>query len=694
SYDYRTLGLGYANIGSLLMTAGIPYDSAEAMAFAGTVTSLMTAESYITSAEMASFLGTFPKYTENREDMLRVMRNHRRATFNVSDDEYENLAVKPIGIDPKYAPAYLLAAARESWNNTVEMGERFGFRNAQTTLLAPTGTIGLLMDCSTTGVEPDFALVKFKKLAGGGYFKIVNEAVPAALKNLGYNSLQVQEIIDYMKGRATLKNSPAIGHENLIAKGLRQEEIDKVEKGLLSAFELQFAFNVWTLGEDCLKRLGFTSEQYNDPGFDLLLRLGFTSAEIQTANEYACGSMTVEGAPYLKPEHYAVFDTANRNGKKGVRYIHYLGHIRMMAAVQPYLSGAISKTINMPNEATLEDVKTAYVTSWKMGLKANAIYSDGSKMSQPLSSKGKEKNDKKEEKTVEIEVKKVLETKEEVKPLEIRQSQSFVLSNGHGHDHEVQQVVSDDSAQMSYAHDGTDQGRKIYIHGEQRKMPFKRSGLTIKSKVAGQKIFLRTGEYPDGKLGEVFIDMYKEGASFRSLLNLFAISISTGLQYGVPLEEYVEKFTFTRFEPSGMTDHPNVKFCTSMVDFVFRVIGMEYLGRTDFVQVKPAGIQKNRAEQMAKMAAEMMGQKTMSLPSELDDDGKDIEKEMVILKDQDAKNQMLFPIAVKSEVPTVADQQLSGMMGDAPPCPTCGHITIRSGSCYKCLNCGSTTGCS
>ncbi|OGH84273.1 MAG: hypothetical protein A2261_02650 [Candidatus Magasanikbacteria bacterium RIFOXYA2_FULL_44_8] len=705
SYDFRTLGLGYANIGSVLMTAGIPYDSPEALAVAGSITAIMTAESYATSAEMASFLGTFPKYHENSEKMLRVIRNHRRAVFNAAPEEYEELSVAPIGVDPRYAPAYLLAAARESWTKALELGEQFGYRNAQTTVLAPTGTIGLLMDCATTGVEPDFALVKFKKLSGGGYFKIVNEAVPVALRTLGYSETQIIEMINYLKGRGTLNGSTVISHESLTEKGFTAEDIAKIEKVLLSVFELPFVFNVWTLGEECMQRLGFSSEEYNDQNFNLLSALGYSNDEITAANEYVCGAMTIEGAPYLKKEHYAVFDTANKNGKKGQRYIHYLGHIRMMAAVQPFLSGAISKTINMANEATVEDVKMAYMASWKLGLKANALYRDGCKMSQPLSAKSAKKDDKKEEvkaeeKTAEpmiAVVKSVPFTADVPVSTPVAALKQYALSS----DDEVvvNQLVANDQAQIKYAHDGTVQGAKIYIHGEQRKMPYKRSGLTIKINVAGQKVFLRTGEYPDGKLGEVFIDMYKEGAAFRSMLNLFAIAISTGLQYGVPLEEFVNKFTFTRFEPSGMTDHPNVKFCTSIIDLVFRVIGMEYLGRTDFVQVKPLGIQKNRAEQMSRVAAEMHGQRTIDLKAKSDDE---VNKEILPIKNAPVIDQMSLPNMPKAEESaddapanlSGANQQLAGMMGDAPPCPTCGHITIRNGSCYKCLNCGSTTGCS
>lgn len=686
SYYFRSLGLGYANIGSVLMTAGMPYDSPEAMGFAGAVTALLTAESYATSAEMAGFLGSFSGYLLNREDMLRVIRNHRRVAYNAPEEEYEKLAVKPMGLDPQYVPAYLLNAAKENWDRALAMGEKFGYRNAQVTLLAPTGTIGLLMDCATTGVEPDFALVKFKKLAGGGYFKIVNESVPVALRVLGYTEGQIGDIINYLRGRATLKNAPHINHQILQEKGFTAEDLNKLEKSLPKVFELLFAFNVWTLGEACLARLGFTSEQYNDPNFNLLSALEFAPEQISAANEYVCGAMTIEGAPHLRKEHYTVFDTANKNGKKGQRYIHYLGHIRMMAAVQPFLSGAISKTINMPNEATIEDVKTAYVASWKLGLKAIALYRDGCKLSQPLSSKSQKKEDKQSQKSESLPNKETGAEKTETGNGDI--NKKYVLSTQN--EEVVRQIVPDANAMIKYAHDGTSQGARIYVHGEQRRMPYKRSGITIKATIAGQKLFLRTGEYPDGQLGEIFIDMYKEGAAFRSLLNAFAISISNGLQYGVPLKEYIDKFTFTRFEPSGMTDHPNIKFCTSIIDFVFRVLGMEYLGRTDFVQVKPTGIQKHRAEQMEKIQAKLHGQKIMPL-----DELSDIEKKEKEVQATLPNIPKVDPAPAEEAVVTDAiDQQLSGIMGDAPPCPTCGHITIRNGSCYKCLNCGSTTGCS
>ncbi|MBI2990086.1 MAG: vitamin B12-dependent ribonucleotide reductase [Candidatus Magasanikbacteria bacterium] len=696
SYEFRTLGLGYANIGSVLMTAGIPYESEEAYAFTGSVTAIMTAESYKASAEMAKFLGPFQKYELNKSDMLRVMRNHRRASFNVPDNEYEKLSVKPQGIRPEHAPAYLLAAARELWNEAVDMGEKYGYRNAQTTLLAPTGTIGLLMDCATTGVEPDFALVKFKKLAGGGYFKIVNEAVPVALRNLGYAEEQVTDIVNYMKGVGSINEAPHINSLSLKEKGFTDEDIKSVNKALGSAFEIQFAFNVWTLGEDCLKRVGFGAGEYNDPNFNMLKAMGFSREQIEGANEYVCGTMTIEGAPYLKEEHYPIFDCANKCGKKGKRFIHWRGHLRQMASAQPFLSGAISKTINMPNEVTVEDVKQAYWESWELCLKAVALYRDGCKLSQPLSTS----SDAKEDDDVSLESK-PLAKKEEVisevpssvvapttSPLSAASIPEFEYDDASDIARAIQEAskllkqhIPDSHALESYSKEGEVTDHRIYIHGEKRSLPAKRSGITVSARIGNQKIWLRTGEYPDGKLAEIFIDMYKEGAAFRSLLNLFAISISIGLQYGIPLEKLVDKFTFTRFDPAGMTDHPNVKICTSVIDWVFRVLGMEYLGRTDFVQVSPKGVQKNKFEQMAKLAEITTKQTSLELGRSTAQEEMDAQAALPSLEN---------PKTIGGGI----DEALSTMMGDAPACPTCGHITVRNGSCYKCLNCGDSLGCS
>ncbi len=677
SFDFRTLGLGYANIGSVLMTSSIPYESEEAYAFAGSVTAIMTAESYKTSAEMAKFLGTFPKFELNREHMLRVMRNHRRAAFDAPDNEYEKLVVKPIGINPQHAPAYLLAAARESWNEAVEMGEKYGYRNAQTTLLAPTGTIGLLMDCATTGVEPDFALVKFKKLAGGGYFRIVNDAVPMALQQLGYTPSQMQDILNYMRGTADITNAPHINAATLKKKGFVDSDILAINKALEGAFDIKFACNVWTLGEEAMKRAGFSEAQYNDPKFNMLKALGFTDKEIEEANDYTCGTMTIEGAPHLQKEHYPVFDTANKNGKKGKRFIHYMGHVKMMAAVQPFLSGAISKTINMPNEVTIAEVKHAYEESWRVGLKAVAIYRDGCKLSQPLSSTSSKKEEKKED----VPQKEVV-AEAPVVPSPVTQTESVPMTTAL---EQASQILSKHAGihtpLESYTRDGEVAERRVYLHGEKRRLPAKRSGITVAAKVGNQQVWLRTGEYPDGKLAEIFIDMYKEGAAVRSLLNMFAVSVSMGLQYGVPLEKYVENFVFTRFEPSGFTDHPNIKNCTSIIDFVFRVLGMEYLGRTDFVQVPPKGIQKNKFENLARITQPL--QETMPLETVPAKASAVVEAQPQLLQDE----------AISGPV-NQSDAALGTMMGDAPACPTCGHITVRNGACYKCLNCGDSLGCS
>src|ERR1700761_4118838 len=571
SYDYRTLGLGYANLGSMLMIMGIPYDSEEARGIAGAITAIMTGIAYRTSAELAGVLGAFPRYEDNRENMLRVMRNHRLAAYDA--DEYEGLEIKPQGLKSKYCPDYLLKSATKAWDEAVQLGEKYGYRNAQATVLAPTGTIGLVMDCDTTGGEPDFALVKFKKLSGGGYFKIINQSVPAALKKLNYTDKQIDTIVKYAVGSGTFAGAPAINHQSLSEKGFIAEEIKKLDAAVGSAFEIGFVFNVYNLGEECLQRLGFKPEQYYNCEFNLLEELGFTEEEIEAANNYVCGTMTVEGAPFLKEEHLSVFDCANKCGKKGERYIHAHGHIRMMAAAQPFISGAISKTINLPNEATVEEIADAYMLSWKLALKACALYRDGSKLSQPLSTKS-DKKKKETESEKETAVADTAATPE-------LESTSNIVDLGKL---TVQELLEEVQKRVQASPD-TKLKRALATIVERRTLPAKRRGFTQKAKINGQAMFLRTGEYSDGTLGEIFIDMAKEGATMRSMLNCFAISISIGLQYGVPLEEFVEKFVFTRFEPSGMVDHPNIKSTTSIVDFIFRSLAYEYLGRTDLVHV-------------------------------------------------------------------------------------------------------------
>ena len=656
SYDYRTTGLGFANLGSMLMVSGIAYDSEEARGIAGSITAIMTGVAYKTSAEMASFLGAFDRYEENKEDMLRVMRNHRAAAYD-AETAYVGIEIKPQGIKAQYTPDYLLKAATKAWDDAVQLGEKYGYRNAQTTVIAPTGTIGLVMDCDTTGVEPDFALVKFKKLSGGGYFKIINQSVPQALKNLGYSQAENDAIVNFAVGHASFVGAPHINNESLLAKGFTAEEIAKLNGAAKSAFEIGFIFNRFTLGDACLTRLGFKEEVFADWNFSLLEALGFTEDQIDEANDYVCGTMTVEGAPALKDEHLSIFDCANKNGKKGVRYIHAHGHIRMMAACQPFLSGAISKTINLPNEATVEEIADSYLMSWSLGLKANAIYRDGSKLSQPLSTKSDKK--KKTDATADEEV-------------SVDGSSQLVdLSKLN-----VDELLEEVQKRMAASTD-TKFKRQLSRIVERKSLPAKRRGFTQKARIGGQVLFLRTGEYNDNTLGEIFIDLAKEGSTLRSLMNCFAISISVGLQYGVPLEEFVEKFVFTKFEPSGMVDHPNIKTTTSIVDFIFRSLAYEYLGRTDLVHVLDKPTVENLGEE---------GDITLVGKPEL------------------SSIRVTAPVAApvaKAAVAVEANGSMDNvtaaaksMQSDAPACSTCGHITIRSGTCYKCLNCGTSMGCS
>lgn len=673
SYDYRTLGLGYANLGSMLMVMGIAYDSEEARGIAGALTAIMTGITYKTSAEIASHQGPFARYEENREDMMRVMRNHRLAAYDA--DEYEKLSVKPQGIKAKYCPDYLLKAATKAWDEAVQMGEKYGYRNAQTTVIAPTGTIGLVMDCDTTGVEPDFALVKFKKLSGGGYFKIINQSVPTALKNLGYSDKESEAIVKYAVGSGTFAGAPHVNHQSLSEKGFIAEEIKKLDAAVGSAFEIGFVFNVYNLGEECLKRLGFKPEQYFNFEWSLLEALGFTDDQIDAANDYVCGTMTIEGAPLLKDEHLSVFDCANKCGKKGERYIHAHGHIRMMAAAQPFLSGAISKTINLPNEANVEEISDSYLMSWQLGLKACALYRDGSKLSQPLSNK----SDKKKKADAGEEV-----TAEETAAAAAAAAESNIVDMGKL---TIKELLEEVQKRVQSSPD-TKLKRELARIVERRTLPAKRRGFTQKAKINGQALFLRTGEYGDGTAGEIFIDMAKEGATMRSMLNCFAISISIGLQYGVPLEEFVEKFVFTRFEPAGMVDHPNIKSTTSIVDFIFRALAYEYLGRTDLVHVldKP----------------EVMNTGTDDwdeIPTTLEYEKKTPELSEVRVVAAKAKSPEAEPAkaakAMKAEASMdMVNAAAKSMQSDAPACNTCGHITIRSGTCYKCLNCGNSMGCS
>ncbi len=670
SYDYRTLGLGYANLGSLLMRIGVPYDSAEGRAIAGSLTAILTGDAYATSAEMAGVLGPFPKFAENRDSMLRVMRNHRRAAYNVDQAEYEGVSHLVSGIDPEFGPPEMVAEAREAWDRAVELGERFGYRNAQATVLAPTGTIGLLMDCDTTGVEPDFALVKFKKLAGGGYFKIANGSIAPALKRLGYSEDRVQQIIDYVIGTMSIQRAPHINSATLMSKGFTAADIDKIEAALPAVFEIGFAFNQWTLGEETMQRLGFTPDQYNGLGFSMLHELGFTDEQIRDANDYVCGRQTIEGAPGLLDEHLPVFDTANRNGRYGRRFIHHTGHIKMMAAVQPFISGAISKTINMPGEVAVEDIEESYRLSWELGLKAMALYRDGSKASQPLSSTTDDTatgEDEPEEVTEAI-------------------AQEVMIHAGMFH------------PGMSPTEAYKDLSRPRFL------LPARRIGFTQEARVGGHKVFLRTGEYADGTLGELFIDLAKEGATLRGVLSCFAIAVSKGLQYGVPLEEFVDTFTFQTFEPRGFVEgHPNIKMSNSIIDYVFRALGVEYLKRDELVQVPPdrsgelpeppkgLAVEAGTQLDLTDAAAEMDVDAQVAAAKFVDNDvsfGPEPAPTRATVAVSDG------PGTAAAVATSAAEASLGDLMGDAPVCSSCGHMTVRSGSCYVCLTCGDTTGCS
>ena len=703
SYRYRTLGLGYANIGGLLMTSGIPYDSDEGRAICGAITAIMTGVAYATSAEMAGELGPFAGYKPNKANMLRVMKNHRRAAYGETSS-YEDLSTHPVALNQNDCPdPAMIEHARAAWDKAVSLGEQHGYRNAQATVIAPTGTIGLVMDCDTTGIEPDFALVKFKKLAGGGYFKIINRGVPEALRTLGYSESQIAEMEVYAVGHGNLNQAPAINPGSLKAKGFTDDKIEALNAALASAFDIKFAFNQWTLGEAfCREQLGISEAQLSDLDFSMLQHLGFTRKEIDDANIHVCGAMTLEGAPGLKDEHLPVFDCANPCGKIGKRYLSTDSHIRMMAAAQPFISGAISKTINMPNEATIDDCKQAYMLSWKLGLKANALYRDGSKLSQPLNAS-------------------LIEDEED--------------------DDAVEELIEAPAAAQTVAVAEKIVERVVEkVVREREKLPNRRKGYTQKAVVGGHKVYLRTGEFDDGRIGEIFIDMHKEGAAFGAMMNNFAIAISIGLQYGVPLEEYVEAFTFTRFEPAGMVQgNDAIKNATSILDYVFRELAVSYLDRHDLAHVDTSdfsnttvgkGIQEGKMAPVSKgltrghkleliaPGGEPMGSSTppgggnvtaFSTGSALTATAASAHAEETVAFKRDYEErarQLSEEVALQEDEPLFEEKPaaapaidrramaiMQGYTGDA--CSECSNFTmVRNGTCLKCDTCGATSGCS
>ena len=643
SFQFRTLGLGYANIGALLMVMGIPYDSERGRAIAGAIASIMGGVAYRVSAEMAKEHGPFARYENNKTSMLQVMRNHRRAAYGETKG-YEGLTVLPQPLKNQTEDKYLNDAAKVAWDEALTLGEKYGYRNAQTTVIAPTGTIGLVMDCDTTGIEPDFSLVKFKKLAGGGYFKIINQSVPQALKNLKYTDSQINDIIGYAVGHASLRGCPHLNEAYLKSKGMKEDLIAKIESSLAGAFDINFVFNRWTLGDDYLTNtLKMSQSEIEDMNLNVLSKLGLTPTQIREANDYICGTMTVEGAPHLKTTHYPVFDCASKCGRTGTRVISWEGHIRMMAAVQPYISGAISKTINMPNESSVDEIAEAYHLSWSLGTKANAIYRDGSKLSQPLNAAAFDE-------------------------LALMDEEEMSMTD------KIEKVSEKIVEKIIY--------KEI---NKRKTLPNRRAGYTQKATIGGHKVYLRTGEYQDGDLGEIFIDMHKEGAAFRSLMNCFSIAISLGLQYGVPLEEFVDAFTFTRFEPNGIVGgHDNIKMSTSVIDYIFRDLAMKYLGRNDLVHVAPTDLNPSAVHNEHKDEEPLLTM--MATKSEVHADGSVTQvKEKVYTKEANAR--------MLSEAKKRQAAKMKGYEGD--PCPDCGAWTmVRNGSCMKCDSCGSTTGCS
>jgi ribonucleoside-diphosphate reductase alpha chain len=656
SYDFRTLGLGYANMGTLLMRIGLPYDSEEGFGWCAAISALMTGAAYKASAEMARELGPFPRYDANAEPMGRVLRNHRRAAYAVPNEEYEELTIRPTTHPPTLFTQETWALARSTWDHALAIGEVAGYRNAQVTCIAPTGTIGLVMDCDTTGIEPDFALVKFKKLAGGGYFKIVNQSVEPALRRLGYSAEQIAAIETFAKGTNTLEGTPHINRATLKAKGFDDAAVDKIESQLLGAFEIGFVFNQHVLGEEfCREKLGMTDAQLADWNHSILRdTLGFTSSQIEEASDVICGRMTLEGAPFLNPEHLPVFDCATPCGKHGARFIRPLAHVDMMAAAQPFVSGAISKTINLPQTATIADVKDAYRYSWEKMVKAVALYRDGSKLSQPLAA-------------------------------------SYDI----GDPDEIETPPTAYEGAVRIAE------RVVYRYiAKRRRMPDRRSGYTQKAVVGGHKVYLRTGDYDDGALGEIFIDMHKEGAAFRSLMNNFAIAVSLGLQHGVPLEEYVDAFTFTRFEPNGpVVGHENIKMATSILDYIFRELAVSYLGRYDLAQVQPSQAVDAMGPEPEYVAEETMEVRTYIPPKAIAATASSpaLGAAVVTRVPEPVGTVSMVSSAGPAKGQIVAakarEAVAKGYSGDA--CTQCGQFTlVRNGTCLKCDSCGTTSGCS
>ena len=731
SWKYRTLGLGYANLGALLMQAGIPYDSPEGRAMCGALTAILTGRSYAASALLAAEHGPFDGYKANKEHMLRVVRNHRHAARGEARDsaEYENLRVRPVPIDHTLFnegkvnmanASAVLDRAVAAWDDALAFGRKHGYRNAQVTVIAPTGTIGLLMDCDTTGVEPDFALTKFKKLAGGGYFKIANQSLRPALRALGYSPNQVDDILIYVMGTLSLETPipaedgtfPSHGpsmRDWLLERGYTGDELVTVENALPTVFELGFAFGAWSMPERVLAAMGIDPAAARaDSKFNGLRALGLNRRQIEALNRRICGTQTVEGAPHLKERHLPVFDCANRCGNIGQRFIAPEGHIRMMGASQPFISGAISKTINLPNEASVEDIGRAYQLSWELGLKANALYRDGCKLSQPLSTKSDASDLREEEDTEGLEAAESPTTAEAVVQERVVEVERV-----------VERVIE-----------------KVVERPMRRRLPDTRESLTHKFNVAGHEGYLIVGLYDDGKPGELFITMAKEGSTIGGLMDSLGTAISLALQYGVPVESIVNKFAHQRFEPMGMTTNSEIPFAKSLVDYIFRWLGMQFISgyreqnaprRSKPAELATSAGSEQPVKEDTSWAGRSLGSSSMSGSAQMDgrpsgeaDDrlggvaksgGSPVPGDRVLSdvaavsmlgasagatlgQPVRAKQAAAAPEGEARAAGSVLDQSNAQLMGDAPACDVCGSITVRNGTCYRCLNCGQSMGCS
>lgn len=675
TYLFRTLGLGFANIGALLMRQGIPYDSEEGFAITGAITSIMGGEAYATSAEMAKILGSFERFEKNKKHMLKVIRNHRRASYNVNENEYEELSITPMGISHQYLKDVNLSnEAKKAWDFALLLGEKYGYRNAQTTVIAPTGTIALVMDCDTTGIEPDFALVKFKKLVGGGYFKIVNQSVGVALRTLGYSSSQIEEIEKYIIGHQTLKNAPYINHETLKQKGFTDIELMNIEGRLSNLFEIKHAFTSWTLGEKfCKEVLNLSEKQISDPDYNILKHLGFTNEQIDSCEEYVCGTMTIEGAPHIKHDHYKIFDCANKCGKKGKRFISTLGHLKQMASAQPFLSGSISKTVNLPENATLQDIEESYMEGWKLMLKSVALYRDGSKLSQPLNASAQE-------------------------------SKYFELFNFDDQEPIIEDKISPEIVQKVVM-------QEKYLPPKRRRLPEERHSITHKFNVGGHEGFITVGLFEDGTPGEVFITMSTAGTFLSGIMDALAISISINLQYGVPLEVIVRNFTNLRFDPSGMTSNKEIPIAKSIIDYLGRWLALKFLD-ADIAKLY------HNEELVEKSYRE--GSNYKILIPKINGKGHTELKSTKYVELKDQENQLIFSTVETQSVTSSEPVQMQlghvdplndsldfdsgfeakikkakslGFTGDI--CSSCGSMNVKkSGSCAVCIDCGNTTGCS